>query len=587
MKKNGKIGTLLMTLGFLLSVLAVVAPAGAAAGRAEHFAVTVEFTNPDGSHDNSSVWMATEPVNITATVSLVAMMENVTDLMLELTINGDMEGDPVSIGALNEGESVDYTWQWHPMAYGEFVVMVAAVNATEVENQTVVTEEYTFLASDIVVESVSLSASEALIGVDTVTITASLVNNGNMDGTATVMFVADADVRLGEKDITLASGEGGDIALDTDFGGFDLADGEHSIRAMVQDWGYTEARADPNITLATPMADVAVDTLTVDPASAYEGATVTLKATLNNTGTADSPELVVDFYEGSNKLGNVTNVTVPMGETKDVTFQWTLPDVAADTVKNLKAMVGTSEAMANVTVKAKLPQIQITSFTVPDGLKVGDMVDFTAVIKNNGTGDATGVVVEFYDGTTKLANSTAFDLPAGNTTTVTLKVTMIAPADVDHKFFAKAMGAEMNVTKKVAHVPIPAKVAITTFSVKPTKKDGQPKDSTQSYTLTVVLSNTGELATTNCTLTIKEGTKNIATEAITLGGNSTVTKTYTWKVKGSGGHTATATLTGSEADPAGSTKTAKCILEYTPGFEVLFLVAAIFVAALLIRRRKD
>ena len=129
-------------------------------------------------------------------------------------------------------------------------------------------------------------------------------------------------------------------------------------------------------------------------------------------------------------------------------------------------------------------------------------------------------------------------------------------------------------------------MGIVSFSVKPTKKDGQPADSTQSYTLSVVLLNSGELASTNCTLTITEGSKNIATESISLGANATVTKTYTWKVKGSGGHTATATLSGAEAGTP-ATMTTKCTLEYTPGFEVLFLVAAIFVAALLVRRRKN
>jgi PGF-CTERM protein len=45
-------------------------------------------------------------------------------------------------------------------------------------------------------------------------------------------------------------------------------------------------------------------------------------------------------------------------------------------------------------------------------------------------------------------------------------------------------------------------------------------------------------------------------------------------------------LTGADTGTPSSV-TAKCTLEYTPGFEVLFLVAAILVAALLVRRRKN
>ena len=41
------------------------------------------------------------------------------------------------------------------------------------------------------------------------------------------------------------------------------------------------------------------------------------------------------------------------------------------------------------------------------------------------------------------------------------------------------------------------------------------------------------------------------------------------------------------AAAASATKTTKATLEFSPGFEVLFLVAAIIVAAIMVRRRKN
>src|SRR5512137_2791605 len=118
--------SLLVTLGFVLSVLAVFAPAGAASGRAENFVVTVTFTNPDGSHDNSSALTGSQPVNITANVSIAGGMENVTDLKLSLAVDDAAQGTAQSIGALDAGGYVEYTWQWQPSAVGDYKITVTA-----------------------------------------------------------------------------------------------------------------------------------------------------------------------------------------------------------------------------------------------------------------------------------------------------------------------------------------------------------------------------------------------------------------------------------------------------------------------------
>jgi hypothetical protein len=586
MKQKGMKGmSLLVMLGFVLSVLTVFAPVGAADGRAGSFVLNVSFSDDMGGTTNNTHAMTM--VNITANVSLDAGQENVTDLQVSAYANDEMVGATQSLGDLAQGQFEDYTWQWMPLEYGDYTIKVTAQNGTDVANMTEKIVFFRSLASNITIDSVTLTAQSALIGVDEVTITAALVNHGNAPGQANVTFGV-GEVPLGFVLQDVPAGGNANAVLMTKFDGLNLTDGSYAVGALVFDWQISIMMATENVTLTNPAAKLSVDSLLASAASALEGTNVTLTARLNNSGTADAMNLTVDFLDGATAVHSETNVSVDMGQVKDITYIWVLPDVSADTTKTITAKLGTSSAWVNVTIIAKMAVILITDFTVPDGMRIGDVKNLTATVKNNGTGDATGVVVEFYDGTTKLVSSPAFNLTAGSSTQVSLAVTLAGTADAIHTFFVKATGAEKNTTKLVAHKQTPASVGITSFTVAPTKKDKQPQDSTQSFTLTVVLKNSGELKSNNCTLTIKEGTKAIllVPEGIALDGNGTVTKTYTWKVKGSGGHTATATLTGADA-AASATKTTKATLEYTPGFEVLFLVAAIIVAAILVRRRKN
>jgi hypothetical protein len=584
MKSNGIKGmSLLVVLGFVMSILIAFAPAGAANGRAGNFELNVTFTDEQGGHTNSS--MAMSQVNITANISIAATMENVTELSVMMDINSGEETSSMTLGALNTGEFKEHTFQWTPTMYGDYQIEITAINGTDTANQTVTTLYYRALASDIIIQNVTLSAQKALIGVDEITVTAALVNNGNAPGTANVTFGVGSEI-LGNVLKDVPAGGSVNAVLVTKFEGVVLSDGEYQLGAVMLDWQSSLVYADQNITLTNPASKLAVDSLMASAASALEGTNVTFTALLNNSGTAPAVNQTVVFANGATMIGAVTNLTVEAGQTQNVQCVWTLPDVAADTVKNVTATAGSSSAWVNMTIIAKVPVILITDFTVPDGMRLGDVKTFSATVKNNGTGDATGLVVDFYDNATKLASSAPINLTVGSSQVVSVNVTMAGTADQSHIFFVKAMGAEKNVTRTVTHKLAPASVGITAFSVKPTKKDKQPQDSTQSYTLTITLKNSGEVKSANCTLTIKEGTKSIGTETIALDGNGTVTKTYTWKVKGSGGHTATATLTGADTGTPAS-QTAKCTLEYTPGFEVLFLVAAIVVAVILVRRRKN
>lgn len=496
-----KMAPLLVTLGFILSVLLVIAPAGAAAGRAENFVVTVTFTNPDGSHENTSALMASEAVNITANATIAGGMENVTDLKLSLEVNDAPEGTAQSLGALDAGSFKEYTWQWEPSAVGDYKITVTAVNGTDDANQTAVTVFYKVLAP--------------------------------------------------------------------------------------------------------PKANLTITGLTANPATAYEGDDVTFMVTLVNDGTADATDISIDFSElvliVYMSVGELPNVTVPMGQTVNVNWTYKLPGIdSATETKTIRAGYGTgfvldTYKMVNVTVNKKMPKLEITGFTMPAGKRVYDNIEVNITVKNNGTANATGVVVKLREGSWEYTNATdPFNLTVGESRTVKVGITIMDEgSDVNRTFTAVAIVGGVESKKEstifVAH-QIYASIGIQKFTISPAKKDNQPKDSSQSFTATVTLKNLGE-KTGSVQLILGEGTgtnaKILANQTVSVDALATKEVKVPFKVKGAGKHTIISVVSLPNPDPGNMTKQATCELQYSsPGFEVVVLLGAMIVGAVFVRRRK-
>lgn len=599
MSSKRKIGTLLVTLGFVMSVLAVFAPAGATGGRAENFVVTVTFTNPDGSHDNSSVWNETAMINITANVSIASGMENVTDLKLELALNGDQfPGTPVSLGGLNASEFREITWQANPPSYGDYIIMVTAINGTDTANQAVKTVYYRSLDSDISIAGVMASPATALIGVDEVTVSAALANKGNMEGSASVSFMLDGTMDLGTVVTEVPAGETVNADLVTKYSGLLIADGTHTITASMTDLTPSTMEVG-DINLTNPKANVTIDDLKVDKASAYEGDKVTFTVTLTNSGTADAPNITVDFSElvilVYMSIGQLPNVTVAKGTTVNVTWAYTLPNITGTTEnKTIRAGYGegivlTTYKTINVTTNKKLPKLEYVTFTAPTGKRINEMAEFTIKVMNNGTATATGIVIKLMEGAMAYTNvSAAFNLTVGESKEVKLGITLTGDGDKNHTYTAVAtvggVDYKKDATVMVGH-EIFASIGIKAFKISPTKKENQPKDSSQSYTATVTLKNVGEKAG-SVQLILMEGIKIIGNQTVSVDALAQKDVKMTFKVKGSGTHKITAMVSLPNPDPMNMTKTASCELKYQPGFELVVLIGAIIVAAVVVGRRK-
>jgi hypothetical protein len=600
MNTKSKMVTLLVALGFVLSALAVLAPVGATGGRAENFVVNVTFTNADDSNDNSSDWMEGNVVNITANVSIAASMDNVTDLTVELAVNGNIVGAPLSLGALNAGEFKEHTWNWVPPGYGDYTIMVTAVNGTDNANQTVKTLYYSSFDSDISITGVTAAPAAALIGVDQVTITATLSNKGNMGEAANVSFKLDETMDLGfALQSVVPAGGTADAVLVTTFTGLLIADGNHTVTAMMTDLSDSMA-VSGNITLTNPAANITIGNLAVAPASGYEGDVVTFTVTLTNSGTADAKNITVDFSKYViivyMSIGELPNVTVAKGTTMNVTWAYTLPAITdATETQSIRAGYGegfflTTYKMVNITINKKLPKLEIVSFTMPTGKRVYDDVNAVVKVKNNGTANATGIVVKIMEGAWTYTNMTdPFNLTIGETKEITLGISLDSDGDINHTYTAVAtvggVESKKDTSVLVGH-QIWASIGITGLKISPAKKDNQPKDSSQSYTATVTLKNTGEKAG-SVLLSVLDGLKIVGNQTVSVDAGATKEVKVTFKVKGAGTHKIMAVAGLPNPDPGNMTKTANCELQYQPGFEVVVLISAILVALVVVRRRKN
>lgn len=692
MNDPGKKGmTLFVKLALILSVLAVFPPVGATAGKAGNFAVTVNLTNDTGAPMLRAD--VGDTVNINANVSIVDGGVNVTRLILKATVNNVAIPSDTSAAPLVIGAFALNTWHWIPVSYGIFTINITAINGTDTAIQTVQTSTFRIAATDFEIGPVTVTPDSGLTNITDFSIVAMVSNYGDFALTLTVNFKLDNNQLLGYQDLGTGGMESKMATLVTNFGGLNISNGVHTVTVSLSGQ-RTPSKVSNNITLTNPAPDVIItgvdasanpvtiqngmthnvtitahlknngsqaasnftvkfyetdtttpkgtvvvtetihpggstnlswnwtitDTLTLGvhtiyvgvgpengdrywasikekvndlsnvtiseitatPSSVFEGGNVTLAVKLVNNGTDNATGLTVEFFEGNTAIGARTDIIVlPGGEAIVPSLVVDVGALTADKIMAYRAKLGTSEMTVTVTARDLGPKIDIVSFSVQDSW-IDDTVTFSATVKNNGFGAAANMTVDFYEGSAKIGNSTAFNLTTGSFMDVSVSIKLTGNAGSYHTFHARtALGGEMNITKTIANI------SIVSLKVTPTSKQKQPKDSTQDFKITIVLQNSGELKG-GCILNLTDGKKLITDMPlpVELRGGANTTATFIWKVKGEGDHTCVATLSSVDGGSP-STASVKATLHYAPGFEVLALIGAMLVALVLLRRRKD
>jgi len=377
--------------------------------------------------------------------------------------------------------------------------------------------------------------------------------------------------------------------------------------------------------LPTPHTVLGITSITFTPTALVQKDDVGMKQNLTitvivaNTGDKDATNAALTVKVGSDTLTNNT-VNVKVGTPTTVTFSNYVVSTAKDDVLlNFTAdlVLGTDHAtkLANITVPGHKyrPNYAVTAITalpagpIERGL-TGAPINITVTVKNTGDNkDKTTLTVKL---TTKLGTAAAADLTtltikgvvAGGTNTTSFlwnvpSTFTIGTYVIDAFLDGITPLTHQNATYQIIEYKKPI---LSVDFAKDTKGklksySGSAADGkTATLNVVVIVTNTGTAAATNVNVTLTDASGKVLGStiipSIAVGGTSGEVKIpikvkagasvkVTANVKGTGIHTDAITGTASPLPVSGSVKK-------TPGFEVIVLVGAVFIALVILYRRR-
>ena len=390
---------------------------------------TYTLADPPDYADGDDIWIAYTVTNnscgdVTVTVALTGSVSNAA------IHDADGSTAPCADGCTVPAGSSEYgTVQWdlskHPNATGEKVVATVTVTAPDgfvdanPDNNTATSEQWINIvneepdpAPDISVKSVSASRNTAVIG-ETVNFTVVVQNEGDADAdadTTVTLHLGEDTAALDSATVSALAVDGeSTVTLEWDTDG--AAAGEHSVRALGQTEGDGNADNDSKsvtVTLAEPLVDVAVKSITASATEAVVGNTVDFTVTLENGGNvrAVSPEVSLfdaDGAEDAEPLETVTADTIPVGDTKTVTISWDTDEADAGTYTlRAVATVADDDDASNDSATASLTlhnpvdvELSLTS-PVASSAVGGTSISVPFTITNSGNHDTGEVTVSLY-----------------------------------------------------------------------------------------------------------------------------------------------------------------------------------------------
>ncbi len=357
------------------------------------YSITAKAINEISGTATSSV--ISIKVNSLPTVSVTAPANNAT-YVAAATVNltataTDADGSISKVDFYNgttllySDASAPYSYSWTNVAAGTYTI---TAKATDNNNGVTTSPPVTVKVNannNPVVSLTSPTASTAFTAPATVAIAA---NATDSDGTVTKVEFFQGTTKLGEKTSPPYTHSWADVAA-----------GTYSITAKAtDDKGGTTTSAAVSITVKAPNVAPAV-TLTSPTANTAFTAPTTVAITANATDS-DGSITKVEFFQGTTKLDEKTS--------PPYTYNWT--NVAAGTYSiTAKATDNsgavTTSAAVSITVKAPnaAPTITLTS---PTAGAIFAAPATIAISANAADSDGSIVKVEFYNGSTKIGEST-------------------------------------------------------------------------------------------------------------------------------------------------------------------------------------
>jgi subtilisin family serine protease/uncharacterized membrane protein len=237
----------------------------------------------------------------------------------------------------------------------------------------------------------------------------------------------------------------------------------------------------------------AVSNLTA-PDTAEQGETITVSATITNTGTQQVTRTVFYFPPGTDFGGNMftaqsdlfERVTLDGGESTTVTFTYQISEsrepgeyrhgVSADEVESTLITIEESDNPGEA-------NYSISNLSAPAVVEPGEQITVNATITNTGTITGTQPVEYVFNGTT--ANTTTVTLGPGESTTIVFTPTVSA-TEGTYQHGIETVDDQALADITIASEPEPAYFAVSNLS--------GPSETEQSGEITVnaTITNTGD-----------------------------------------------------------------------------------------------
>jgi PGF-CTERM protein len=267
----------------------------------------------------------------------------------------------------------------------------------------------------------NLSAPAIATGGDTITVNATVSNVGTADDSeaTNAEFVFGGNVLLSQR-VSLDAGDSTQVSFEVPTGGVAPGTYEHGVQA-----GNGSGFA--NITIQQP-ATFEVSGLSA-PASAVQGETITVNATVSNVGDVQGSTTAEFVLAGGALL--TENVTLDAGNSTQVSFGVPLENISAGTYEH-GVRAGDSFPTANLTVQPPPAEFEVSNLDAPANATAGETITVNATVSNVG-GTAGTTDVEFvFAGSALLTENVTLD--AGNSTQVSFEVSTagIAGGDYTH-----------------------------------------------------------------------------------------------------------------------------------------------------------
>ncbi|MFC4357795.1 CARDB domain-containing protein [Halobium salinum] len=293
-----------------------------------------------------------------------------------------------------------------------------------------------------------LDAPDSVTQGETATVTATVENAGGSAGAQSVEFAVDGEV-VDSREVGLDAGTSESVSFGVDTA--DLDPGDHEVRVSTDN-----DSASTRLTVEEPESDLAPADFRLDgldaPASATQGDTVTVGATVENDGESEGTQPVELRVDG--EVVDSREVELAPGASEAVGFELATADLDPG---DHDLVVGTDNDSAGTTLTVEEPApvldpafFAVSGLDAPDSVTQGETAAVTATVGNTGEREDTQTVELRINGA--IIDSREVELAPGTSETVTLELDASGRPPGD---YGLAVASDDDITSTVVTIATP------------------------------------------------------------------------------------------------------------------------------------